>query len=84
MSGSVAFHNDTETSAWGSGSVYYNEDGTFWTDFKDDLPTLFSAPVDVDGTLTSSEVSFVQSGLVAVAVSVATLSCSTTRIRNML
>ncbi len=64
MSGSVAFHNDTETSAWGSGSVYYNEDGTFWTDFKDDLPTLFSAPVDVDGTLTSSEVSFVQSGLV--------------------
>lgn len=66
MSGTLKFHAEGEnTSAWGSGSVNYNEDGTFWVDFKDDLPTLFSAPVaDANGVLSSVDMSHVQSGVV--------------------
>ena len=65
LSGGVAFHEaGKETSAWGSGSVYYNEDGTLWVDFKDDLPTLFSAPVSGNDVMTSSEITFIQSGVV--------------------
>ena len=57
ISGGALFHSaGKETSAWGSGSVFYNDfDGSILVDFKDDLPTIFAAPVEVDGKLTASE-----------------------------
>lgn len=64
LSGTAPFHTGC-TSAYGSGSVYYNEDGSFWVDFKDDYPTLFSAPVESNGTLTAAKQVSVQTSLFA-------------------